>query len=298
MTVTLPRATDSRNGLPLEAATRNPSPRAYRERVQGAFFDLDKTVIAKAALMAFGRPLHDAGYISRWLVLRSLYGQLVFRYFGADEARMKKMRETSLRLAKGWDQAKVMALVRETLTEVIEPIVYEEALDLIDSHRAAGHRVFIVSASPAEIVGPLAQYLGVEDTISTRAQIDSDGRYTGEVEFYAYGSYKAEAVRELAITEDLDLAESFAYSDSITDLPMLEAVGHPVVVNPDRELRRIAVERGWEIRTFTATVALKTRSTVRPVAIGSGTVAIAGAAAGLWWYVRRGKKTRRFASWR
>ena len=266
--------------------------------MQGAFFDLDKTVIAKAALMAFGRPLHDAGYISRWLVLRSLYGQVVFRYFGADEARMKKMRETSLRLAKGWDQAKVMALVRETLTEVIEPIVYEEALDLIDSHRAAGHRVFIVSASPAEIVGPLAQYLGVEDTISTRAQIDSDGRYTGEVEFYAYGSYKAEAVRELAITEDLDLAESFAYSDSITDLPMLEAVGHPVVVNPDRELRRIAVERGWEIRTFTATVALKTRSTVRPVAIGSGTVAIAGAAAGLWWYVRRGKKTRRFASWR
>ena len=272
--------------------------RAYRERVQAAFFDLDKTVIAKAALMAFGRPLHNAGYISRWLVLRSLYGQLVFRYFGADEARMKKMRETSLRLAKGWDQAKVMALVRETLTEVIEPIVYEEALDLIDSHRSEGHRVFIVSASPFEIVTPLAQYLGVESTISTRAEIDDEGRYTGGVEFYAYGPYKADALRELAVTDGIDLAESFAYSDSITDLPMLEAVGHPVVVNPDRELRRIALERGWEIRTFTATVALKTRSHVRPVAIGSGTVALAGAAAATWWYLRRGKKTRRFAGWR
>ena len=211
---------------------------------------------------------------------------------------MKKMRETSLRLAKGWDQQKVMGLVRETLTEVIEPIVYEEALDLIDSHRAAGHKVFIVSASPAEIVGPLAQYLGVEHTISTRAEIDSDGRYTGGVEFYAYGPYKAEAVRELAITDDIDLAESFAYSDSITDLPMLEAVGHPVVVNPDRDLRRIALERGWEIRVFESTVALKTRRHVKPVAIGSSTVAIAGAAAATWWYVRRAKKARRFARWR
>jgi len=266
--------------------------------VQAAFFDLDKTVIAKAALMAFGRPLHDAGYISRWLVVRSLYGQLVFRYFGADEARMKKMRETSLRLAKGWDQAKVMALVRETLTEVIEPIVYEEALDLIDSHRAAGHRVYIVSASPAEIVTPLAQYLGVDSTISTRAQIDSEGRYTGGVEFYAYGPYKAVAILELAASEGIDLTESFAYSDSITDLPMLEAVGHPVVVNPDRDLRRVAVERGWEIRTFESTVALKTRSHVRPVAIGGGTVAIAGAAAGAWWYLRHARKARRFASWR
>ena len=284
MVHTLVRGTDSGNG--------------YRERVQAAFFDLDKTVIAKAALMAFGRPLHDAGYISRWLVLRSLYGQLVFRYFGADEARMKKMRETSLRLAKGWDQAKVMALVRETLTEVIEPIVYEEALDLIDSHRAAGHHVYIVSASPAEIVTPLAQYLGVDSTISTRAQINDEGRYTGEVEFYAYGPYKALAILELASSEGIDLAESFAYSDSITDLPMLETVGHPVVVNPDRDLRRIALERGWEIRVFESTVALKTRRHVRPVAIGSGTVALAGVAAAAWWYLRRAKDTRRFASWR
>ena len=97
-------------------------------------------------------------------------------------------------------------------------------------------------------------------------------------------------MRELAVTDDIDLAESFAYSDSITDLPMLEAVGHPVVVNPDRDLRRIALERGWEIRVFESTVALKTRRHVRPVAIGSGTVALAGAAAATWWYLRRGER--------
>src|SRR3954451_6254574 len=188
--------------------------------MEAAFFDLDKTVIAKASMVAFGKPLYRAGLVSRWLLLRALYGQLVYLYLGADEERMAKMQASALKVTKGWDQAQVSGIVRETLTEVIEPIVYEEALDLIREHRAAGRRVFIVSASPAEIVGPLAQYLGVEDTISTRAQIDSNGRYTGEVEFYAYGPYKAEAVRELAITEDLDLAESFAYSDSITDLPM------------------------------------------------------------------------------
>jgi phosphoserine phosphatase len=147
-------------------------------------------------------------------------------------------------------------------------------------------------------VTPLAQYLGVDSTISTRPEIDDEGRYTGRVEFYAYGPYKAVAMRELAITDDIDLAESFAYSDSITDLPMLEAVGHPIAVNPDRDLRRVAAERGWEIRTFDSTVALKTRRHVRPVAIGSGTVAVAGVAAATWWLVRRAKDTRRFASWR
>ena len=255
--------------------------------MEAAFFDLDKTVIAKAALMALGRPLHSAGYISRWLVLRSLYGQLVFRYFGADEDRMRKMRETSLRLAKGWDQQKVIALVHDTLTEVIEPIVFEEALDLIDMHRDAGRKVFIVSASPSEIVEPLAAFLGVDETISTRAEIDEHGKYTGEVEFYAYGPFKADAIREHALLDNIDLSQSYAYSDSITDLPMLEAVGRPVVVNPDRDLRRVASQRGWEVRQFRQTVAVKSRRRVTPVAIGGSTLVVSAAAAGAVWLWRR-----------
>ena len=94
----------------------------------------------------------------------------------------------------------------------------------------------IVSSSPAETVEPIGEYLGVDDVIATRARIDAEGRYTGELEFYAYAAHKAEAIREMAVAEGIDLAGSYAYSDSITDLPMLELVGHPVAVNPDREL--------------------------------------------------------------
>lgn len=258
--------------------------------MQAAFFDLDKTVIAKAALMAFGRPLHSAGYISRWLVLRALYGQFVFRYFGADEARMAKMRQTSLRLAKGWERDKISALVRETLNEVIDPIVYAEALELFAIHRHEGRRVFIVSASPEEIVLPLAEYLGVEHAIATRAEVDDEGRYTGSVAFYAYGPYKVDAICEAALSFGIDLDSSYAYSDSITDLPMLETVGHPVVVNPDRELRRVAQQRGWPVERWERTVTLHTeRNLKRPVMIGTGSAALAAAGAATLWYWRRGR---------
>lgn len=262
--------------------------------MEAAFFDLDKTVIAKASMMAFGRPLHDAGFISRRVVARALYGQLVFRYFGADEKRMDKMREVSLRLVKGWDRSKVSALVRETLTDVIDPIVYGEALDLFAEHRDAGRRVFIVSASPEEIVLPLASHLGIDDAIASRAKVDDEGRYTGEVDYYAYGPQKAEAIRNVANDLGIDLSASYAYSDSATDVPMLEAVGHPVAVNPDRELRRVATERGWEVQRFTRTVTLKPeRHYAKPALIGGGSAALAAAGAATIWYVRqRGNKRR------
>jgi HAD superfamily hydrolase (TIGR01490 family) len=260
--------------------------------MEAAFFDLDKTVIAKASMMAFSRPLHRAGYLSRWLVLRALWGQVVFRYMGADEDRMEKMREASLRIARGWDQARVRALVEETLTEVIEPIVFDEALSLMAHHREQGRRVIIVSASPTEIVEPLARYLGVDEAIASRPAVDADGRYTGAVEFYAYGTGKAVAIRALAEAQGIDLERSYAYSDSVTDLPMLEVVGFPVAVNPDRELRRIANERGWDIRSFFVPVPLRSRVSMpaprTTAAIGGGTVAVGlSAALGWWWFRHR-----------
>ena len=227
--------------------------------VEAAFFDLDKTVIAKASLLAYGRTLRREGYISRGLAVRAALGQIVFRAFGADDRRMAKVRESTLRVTRGWDQTRLRALVEDTLHEVIEPIVYDEALDLIRSHRRAGRRVFLVSSSPAEIVDPLANYLGADGAISTRAEVDDAGRYTGEVEFYAYGPSKATAVRVLAAAQHIDLDRSFAYSDSATDLPLLECVGHPVAVNPDRELRRAAAERGWDVLLFDHPVPLRSR---------------------------------------
>ena len=256
--------------------------------MEAAFFDLDKTVIAKASMVAFGRPFQRAGLLSRWLVLRALYGQLVYLYLGADEARMAKMREAVLRVTKGWDQQTIRDLVRETLAEVIDPIVYEEALELIRDHRAAGRRVYISSASPEEIVQPLTEYLGADQAIATRARLDDQGRYSGDVEFYSYGPFKAEAMDAEAERLGIDLDRSYAYSDSATDIPMLEAVGHPVAVNPDRALARYAAELGWTTTQFVRQVELKRRRPVPTTAAAvSGGVVMAVAGGVAWWWLHR-----------
>jgi HAD superfamily hydrolase (TIGR01490 family) len=257
--------------------------------VEAAFFDLDKTVIARASMVAFGGPLRRNGLISRRIMIRALWGQLVFMQLGASEEKLVRIREAALRLTKGWEQARVSTVVRETLEEVVEPIIYAEAAELIEMHKAAGRRVFIVSASPEEIVAPLARYLGADEAIATRALIDDEGRYTGEVEFYAYGPHKAVAVQHAADRQGIDLAGSYAYSDSATDVPMLEIVGHPVAVNPDRDLAKVARDRGWEVRSFAHPVRLRDRMPVPPAGpTAAGGVVIAVIAGGVtWWWLRR-----------
>jgi HAD superfamily hydrolase (TIGR01490 family) len=263
--------------------------------MEAAFFDLDKTVIAKASMVAFGPPLYRAGMISRWLVARALWSQFVFHRMGADEERMRKFRESALRITRGWDQARISAIVRDTLTEIVDPIVYDEALHLMREHQAAGRRVYLISASPEEIVAPLARYLGVDEAIASRAKLDDEGRYTGEVDFYSYGPFKAEAMRHAATLHDIDLEASYAYSDSATDLPMLEVVGHPVAVNPDRELARVARERGWEIRQFRNGVPLRKRVNMPPpraAAAGATSLVVVTAAAGVAWWLWRQQRAK------
>ncbi|HEX8803034.1 MAG TPA: HAD family hydrolase [Acidimicrobiales bacterium] len=260
--------------------------------MEAAFFDLDKTVIAKASMVAFSGPLHRAGLVSRRMLLRAVWGQLIYAQFGASPAKLAKLRDSVLRLTRGWDQAEIGEIVSETLVDVIEPIVYDEALDLIRSHQARGRKVFIVSASPEEVVAPLARYLGVDEAIATRAELDAKGRYTGRTERYCYGPEKVVAITEVAEREGIDLAASYAYSDSATDLPMLEAVGHAVVVNPDRELLRVARAKGWEVRRFAHKVPLRERVPMpapRQAAVGGGALALAAAVgfAARWWWERR-----------
>jgi HAD superfamily hydrolase (TIGR01490 family) len=258
--------------------------------VEAAFFDLDKTIIAKSSVLAFGRPFYREGLLSRRAIVRSAYAQVVYMLVGADESKMEKLREAMLGLTRGWDQSHVAEIVRETLDEVVSPIIFAEALDLFAEHHAAGREVVIVSSSPAEVVEPLAEFLGADRAIATRADLDDDGRYTGQLAFYAYGPYKAVAIRELASRVGIDLGASYAYSDSVTDLPMLELVGHPVAVNPDKELARIAREREWEVREFRQPVRLRDRVPVPPkgptIAV-SGALAVAGAGAAAWWWWRR-----------
>jgi HAD superfamily hydrolase (TIGR01490 family) len=256
-----------------------------------AFFDLDKTVIAKASMVAFSGPLHRAGLISRRMLLRAAWGQLIYSQLGASTAKIEKLRDSVLRLTRGWDQATINEIVQETLVDVVEPIVFDEALELIRQHQAAGHKVFIVSASPEEVVAPLARYLGVDEAIATRAELDERGRYTGGTELYCYGPNKRVAMEQAAARDRIDMTQSYAYSDSASDLPMLEAVGYPVVVNPDRELRRAARARQWEIRRFTHRVPLRERVPMpepRQAVVGGGAVllALGTGLAARWWLAR------------
>jgi HAD superfamily hydrolase (TIGR01490 family) len=239
-----------------------------------AFFDLDKTVIAKSSALAFGRPFYRDGLISRRDVVKSAYAQLMFRLGGTDEQTMARTRDYLAALCKGWKVEQVQQIVAETLQELINPYVYAEAAILIGEHQAAGRDVVLVSASGDEMVRPIGALLGVTDVIATRMGI-VDGRYSGEVEFYAAGSRKVEGVRELADERGYDLAECYAYSDSNSDLPLLEAVGHPSVVNPDRSLRRVALERSWPVLEFRHPVPLGRRLRERPA------VPVAAAALGV-----------------
>lgn len=260
--------------------------------MEAAFFDLDKTIIAKSSPLALGPSFFREGLIGRGFLLKSLYAQLVFQLMGADEQKMDRMREEAAKLTAGWEAEKVRQVVTEVLEEVITPLIYAEALELIRDHRAAGRIICIVSSSPEEIVEPLANMLGVDRWIATKPTI-VDGKYTGELDFYAYGPDKPVAMRALAEAIGIDLGGSYAYTDSETDLPMLEAVGNPVVVNPDKQLRALAQERGWGIETFKNPVSLRDRlpqMKAPEVTLASGLMAAGGvvmAAAVAWWIARR-----------
>ncbi|MBG0565249.1 HAD family hydrolase [Actinoplanes aureus] len=243
--------------------------------LSAAFFDLDKTVIAKSSALAFGRPFYRDGLISRRDVVKSAYAQLMFRLGGGtDEQAMARTRDYLAALCKGWRVEQVQQIVAETLNDLINPYVYAEAAALIAEHQAAGRDVVLVSASGDEMVRPIGALLGITDIIATRMAI-VDGRYSGEVEFYAAGPAKVVGVRELAVARGYDLTECYAYSDSSSDLPLLEAVGHPSTVNPDRALRRVALERSWPVLEFRNPVPLGRRLRDRPA------VPVAAAALGV-----------------
>ena len=249
-----------------------------------AFFDLDKTVIAKSSTLAFGRPFFQGGLINRRAALKTAYAQFVFSLAGADAEQMERLRAQISAMCTGWDVATVHEIVSETLHEIVDPLVYAEAADLIEEHRAAGREIVIVSSSGAEVVEPIGAMLGADRVVATRMVI-ADGRYTGEIDFYAYGENKAAAMRQVAEESGYDLGDCYAYSDSVTDLPMLAAVGHPTAVNPDRGLRRAALEHGWPVRQFTRPVSIRSRFSTPPAPMVTGAAMGVGAAVvGLAWY--------------
>lgn len=245
---------------------------------QGAFFDLDKTIIARSSVLAFATPFARAGLMSKSTLLKSIYSQLLFSLSSADADKTEKLRAQLSEMVAGWPIDEVKEVVNETLHKLIEPIIFEEALDLIEEHQSAGREVVIVSSSGEEVVRPIAKLLGVTSVIATRMRIE-EGKYTGEIEYYAFGQAKADAIIEFAREHNIDLADSVAYSDSMTDVPMLSCVGRAYAVNPDKDLRRVAIEKGWKVLIFKQPVSIQDRLDAVPkkslVIAGAG-VAIVG----------------------
>jgi HAD superfamily hydrolase (TIGR01490 family) len=233
-----------------------------------AFFDLDKTIIATSTSAAFSKPLYDGGVVTRADVLKSFVNHVQYLLGNSNKETTERLRKQLSDISIGWDVEKVKAIVNEAVAKHIDPFVYEEAVKLISDHKSLGHDVIIISASASELVEPIAKLLEADHFVATKVKI-VDGKYTGEIKFYAYGEQKAEAMRELAETNSYSLSHSYAYTDSITDVPMLDAVGHGTVVNPDKALRLLAVEHGWEMARFKHPINLRAALADRVSAIPS-----------------------------
>ena len=247
-----------------------------------AFFDLDRTLLRRSSALALAGAFRKHGVIGRGQLAKAAAWQLLFAARGAGAETVRKAAEDGLMILKGFAVTDLRTLVAGAMEPVLKPLVYQEPLDLVHRHREGGEPVYIVSATLQEIVEELARELGFDGAIGSICEVE-DGVYTGRSLRAAHGEGKAAAIRELAREEQIDLSASTAYSDSHTDLPFLEAVGNPVAVNPDRELRRLALERGWPVLEF-GELAYPGVRRVSPALLGIPLVLGAGAA---FWAARR-----------
>ena len=216
-----------------------------------AFFDLDRTLISRATPLALANSFRRRRLVRRRDLVRAALWQLIFLVRGVGEREMRRAAEDGMRLLRGVPVAAVDDLLADAMERVLRPLVYRESLELARKHHGRSEPVYVISASLQQIVEKVADDLGLDGAVGSTCEIES-GVYTGRSLRPCYGSLKADAVREIAARDGIDLAQSTAYSDSHTDLAFLEAVGHPVVVNPDSKLRAIAVERDWPIMSFSA----------------------------------------------
>ena len=214
-----------------------------------AFFDLDRTLIRRSSALALAPSFRRRGLISRGTLARAAVWQILFAARGANGQAVRRMTEGGMAVLRGFSVTEMQELVAEAMEPVLKPLVYAEPLALVSRHRERGEPVYIVSATLQEILDALVAELGFDGALGSTGEV-VDGVYTGRVLRALHHDAKAACVRELAAREGYDLAASTAYSDSHSDLPFLEAVGHPVAVNPDRALRRVALERGWPILAF------------------------------------------------
>ncbi|MEX0848113.1 MAG: HAD family hydrolase [Ilumatobacteraceae bacterium] len=248
-----------------------------------AFFDLDRTLISGSSTFVFGIAAWRGGLVKRRQFAKDAVGALTFRFAGASDQTSHGVRDRILGAVAGVRHDDLVGLNTDIVPKLMDR-VRPEAKQLVDMHRHAGRATYIVSASPVELVNPLAGALGMTAGIGTVSEIIG-GVYTGKLAGpFCYAEGKVEAITELARWEGLDLAQCYAYSDSASDLPMLEAVGHPVAVNPDAKLERIAQRRGWPIVIFSRRTKAVVRRTTK--AVGATSLAAGSFVAGVKWAAR------------
>ncbi len=252
----------------------------YSAGPSAAFFDLDRTLISGSSAFVLGVAAWRGKLVPTQQFVRDAAGAVAFKFAGASDQTSEGVRDRILGAVKGVRLDDLVALNADIVPKLMA-MVRPEAIRLLEQHRHAGRATYIVSASPIELVEPLAKALGMTAGIGTRGAI-VDGVYTGELAGpFCYGPGKVEAIEELARWEGLDLEQCWAYSDSASDLPMLEAVGHPVAVNADAKLERVAGQRGWPVVVFSKrTKAVIRRSTQ---AVGAVGLAAGGFASGIRW---------------
>lgn len=228
-----------------------------------AFFDVDNTIIRGASAFHIARGLKQRGYFRNRDLIRFGWEQLKYLVFGESQEQMTTVRSEALSIIKGWSVAEMAAIGEEVYDEILAMRIFPGTKALIDEHRAQGHEVWLVTASPVEIGRLIARRLNATGALGTIAE-HKGGLYTGRlVGDMMHGEAKAVAVGELAARRQLDLSRCFAYGDSMNDAPMLSTVGHGCAINPDSRLRRHAKREGWPIQEFRGRNPQGRRSIVR-----------------------------------
>lgn len=256
--------------------------------MEAAFFDLDKTLLPGSSLFPLMREMYRQRLVSLGDIAKSARDQALYRLSGAEaQGPMERARESSLSSVKGKRVEDVVEFGRDVVNREIIPRFYPQAVELLSRHKLAGREVYICSSSPQDFLELLAKHLGIDGVVGTKAEI-VDGRYTGKLDGdLCHGPEKARRVKELAEERGIQLPRSFAYSDSVNDLPMLELVGNPVAMNPDFRLRQIASRHGWQIQDFRTA---RRRTLIASVAgVGAAAAATGGYAAGYVVGRRRGR---------